>query len=328
LGGNFSNSAFLSEADEVLGGTRNTQNQIVGFLHDGLTMKDLNQLVYPLPERLQWGFALFDNGSILAQTVSNSLVLFTPVSAGETVAGSNVSVAVGATLPDGSTAPLAITFENVTSSGQTSVTTSSQGPPPPTGFKLGAPPVYYDVITTAAFTGTINLCFSWAEGQFHNESAIRLQHFEANAWHDVTSSLDTTNNKVCGTVTSLSPFALMETAYQFAGFFAPVDNLPTVNGAKAGSAIPVKFSLGGNYGLNITDPGYPRSQQINCDSSAPTDTLEETVTAGGSSLSYDSATGRYNYVWKSDKGWAGTCRQLILSLNDGTVHKASFKFTK
>jgi Tol biopolymer transport system component len=33
-------------------------------------------------------------------------------------------------------------------------------------------------------------------------------------------------------------------SYQFAGFFAPVDNLPTINSAKAGSAIPVKFSLG------------------------------------------------------------------------------------
>ena len=37
--------------------------------------------------------------------------------------------------------------------------------------------------------------------------------------------------------------------YLFKGFFAPVDNLPTLNVAKAGSAIPVKFSLTGNQGL-------------------------------------------------------------------------------
>ena len=39
--------------------------------------------------------------------------------------------------------------------------------------------------------------------------------------------------------------------WPFTGFFSPVDNLPTVNVAKAGSTIPVKFSLGGNRGLGI-----------------------------------------------------------------------------
>ena len=38
--------------------------------------------------------------------------------------------------------------------------------------------------------------------------------------------------------------------YSFTGFFAPIDNLPTVNLANAGSSIPVKFSLNGNKGLN------------------------------------------------------------------------------
>ena len=27
----------------------------------------------------------------------------------------------------------------------------------------------------------------------------------------------------------------------------------------------------------------------------------------------DAATDQYNYVWKTDKAWAGTCRQLDLS---------------
>ena len=112
--------------------------------------------------------------------------------------------------------------------------------------------------------------------------------------------------------------------YPFAGFFSPVDNLPTLNGAKAGSAIPVKFSLGGNQGLAIFAVGYPKSQKIGCDSSAPIDPVEETVTAGSSSLSY--AGGQYHYVWKTDKAWFGTCRQLIVKLNDATVHVTNFKF--
>jgi hypothetical protein len=115
-------------------------------------------------------------------------------------------------------------------------------------------------------------------------------------------------------------------SYSFSGFFQPVDNLPTVNTVKAGSAIPVKFSLAGNQGLNIFAAGYPVSQKIACDSSAPLDDIEVTVTAGSSSLSYDASSNQYNYVWKTDKAWAGTCRQLIVRLIDSTDHKANFKF--
>ena len=57
-------------------------------------------------------------------------------------------------------------------------------------------------------------------------------------------------------------------------------------------------------------------------------TIEETVTAGGSSLSYNATTNQYTYVWKTDKAWANTCRQLHVKLSDGTNHVADFKFTK
>jgi dipeptidyl aminopeptidase/acylaminoacyl peptidase len=114
--------------------------------------------------------------------------------------------------------------------------------------------------------------------------------------------------------------------YNFSGFFPPVDNPPALNVAKAGSAVPVKFSLNGDQGLNIFDTGYPVSQKITCDAAATLDVVEQTVTAGSSSLSYDPATDQYTYVWKTDKAWANTCRQLILKLNDGTEHVAYFKF--
>jgi hypothetical protein len=116
--------------------------------------------------------------------------------------------------------------------------------------------------------------------------------------------------------------------YQWTGFFQPVDNLPTVNQVKAGSAIPVKFSLNGNKaGLNIFAVGYPKSSTITCGSTALIDTVEATVTAGASSLKYDSATDQYTYVWKTDKTWTG-CRQLEVKLTDGMSYYANFKFTK
>jgi len=114
--------------------------------------------------------------------------------------------------------------------------------------------------------------------------------------------------------------------YNFAGFFSPVENLPSLNQVNAGRAVPVKFSLSGNKGLNIFATDYPASQQITCDSGAPVSEVEETVTAGSSSLSYDSGSDKYNYVWKTESSWAGTCRQLIVKLNDGSEHVVKFKF--
>jgi hypothetical protein len=96
----------------------------------------------------------------------------------------------------------------------------------------------------------------------------------------------------------------------------------------AGRAIPVKFSLGGNQGLTILAPGSPQSGPIPCDASGGVDLIEETLAAGNSSLQYDPATGLYIYVWKTEKAWAGSCRQLMVTLVDGTVHRANFAFVK
>jgi hypothetical protein len=115
-------------------------------------------------------------------------------------------------------------------------------------------------------------------------------------------------------------------AYAFRGFFSPIDNLPTINSAKAGSAVPVKFSLGGNQGLDIFAAGYPQSQPVSCATGAVVATVEETTTAGASSLSYSAGTDTYTYVWKTDKAWRGSCRTLVVQTKDGAVHRASFKF--
>jgi uncharacterized delta-60 repeat protein len=115
--------------------------------------------------------------------------------------------------------------------------------------------------------------------------------------------------------------------YQFSGFFAPVDNLPARNVVKAGRAVPVKFSLNGYHGMDILAAGSPASQPIACDAQARLDVLEETVTATGSSLTYDAAKDQYLYVWRTEKAWANTCRRLVVTLSDGTRHVADFQLS-
>jgi len=57
-------------------------------------------------------------------------------------------------------------------------------------------------------------------------------------------------------------------------------------------------------------------------------TTYETVTAGNSGLTYDASANQYVYVWKTDKSWANTSKQLQLKLADGSIHVANFTFTK
>ncbi|HEY5973484.1 MAG TPA: PxKF domain-containing protein, partial [Geobacteraceae bacterium] len=118
--------------------------------------------------------------------------------------------------------------------------------------------------------------------------------------------------------------------YNWAGFFSPINN-DVVNKVKAGSAIPVKFSLGGNMGLDVFAAGYPISViATNFDGVIAVNDITDlaTVTAGGSSLTYDPLANQYIYVWKTDKTWAGTSRQLQVRMKDGIVHVANFTFAK
>jgi len=113
--------------------------------------------------------------------------------------------------------------------------------------------------------------------------------------------------------------------YNFSGFLPPVYDAPVWNESKAGSSVPVKFSLGGFQGLDILQ-GNPTSRQVPCGSVPSPAAGEETNTPGSSSLSFSATSDQYTYVWKTDKAWEGTCRQLVLVFKDGSVHAANFSF--
>ena len=125
--------------------------------------------------------------------------------------------------------------------------------------------------------------------------------------------------------------------YNASGLFRPISDSwknsetasTTLNRVKAGSSVPVKFSLGGFAGL-LQSQLQVKSVQIVGPPNANIDpiTATEVATPGSSGLSYDSSTDQYNYVWKTDKAWAGQQRQLIVILNDGTTFRANFDFVK
>jgi hypothetical protein len=62
-----------------------------------------------------------------------------------------------------------------------------------------------------------------------------------------------------------------------------------------------------------------------CSASTPVDNLEEYAT-GGTALRYDFTANQFIYNWQSPKQ-SGACYQVVLTLADGSTHKAMFQLT-
>lgn len=107
--------------------------------------------------------------------------------------------------------------------------------------------------------------------------------------------------------------------YDFAGFASPAVAYPGTASMKAGEGVPLKFSLHGDQGSSIFAPGSPGW--------IPCGALDGSTPAEGA-LSYNASGDRYTYLATSSKAWAGSCRDQIVTLRDGTTHRAHFSFTK
>ena len=93
-----------------------------------------------------------------------------------------------------------LTFAEVTGSGESNLTTSSGGSPPLSGFKLGSPPTYYVISTTAIFNPPVNVCIDYTAVSYGSESNLKLSQLEEGLWVNRTTSLDTVNNLICASV--------------------------------------------------------------------------------------------------------------------------------
>lgn len=109
--------------------------------------------------------------------------------------------------------PVQLTFGDVGVAGNTSIVTSDTGPPPPGSYSFGDDPTFYDVTTTASYSGSIEVCIHYDEADFGvAESLLKVLHYDGASWVDITTSIDTVANTLCGTTTSLSPFAVAQPA--------------------------------------------------------------------------------------------------------------------
>ncbi len=118
-----------------------------------------------------------------------------------------------------------ITFEEVSTPGATTVSSSPIGPFPPANFEFAnlTTSIFYDITTSAEIApGTaIDVCLTYDDTGMSlvEEENLRIFHFgfecvapgDEREWCDVTDTPaypDTVANEVCGVVDSLSPFAI------------------------------------------------------------------------------------------------------------------------
>lgn len=114
--------------------------------------------------------------------------------------------------------------------------------------------------------------------------------------------------------------------YDFTGFFKPVPNPPGVLTVVAGDQVVLKFSLAGDHGLDVVAAGHPQSAPITCGTSPELTGGDPTTSRRGLQF-VPTGGGRYSYAWSSSAAWAGTCRQVVVLLDDGTYHRANVRFS-
>jgi len=168
-----------------------------------------------------------------------------------------------------------------------------------------------------ALTGGENQCMIWAAFARRGLGYSAEQGSSADR-DDNTEAMDT--HPACGS-----------------GFVGKVQDEPVLNQVAAGQTVPMRFDEPSRTGLDILQANSPYSRQVNCETLATEIPGSDHVTPGalpvaaetpgGSGLSRNAAGG-YNFPWQTEEAWVDTCREFVLTLDNGEQHRAYFQFVE
>ena len=212
----------------------------------------------------------------------------------------------------------------------------------PVNLRVGDPPIYYDVTTSASYTGGITLCLSYSKVHFNLEFDLKLYHYENGAWTDITTSLDTANDIVCGVTTSLSPFAIFGAPLppmEVVGLAPPLAplvlegnnaSLPA-KAFKLGKTLPLKFQLlVRSVPMTAQEVKAPTIAQLSRVGEPPLnlDTLDlDAGQANDSGYAFRSSDGQWVYNL-STKGLSVGTYSVTIQMPDGRRYVAGFALSK
>jgi extracellular elastinolytic metalloproteinase len=120
------------------------------------------------------------------------------------------------------------------------------------------------------------------------------------------------------------------------GFLPPV-NQPYggLNEWDAGEAVPLRFTADGYTGLDVlANSGSPFSRKVDCGTLrvpssgafvTPRELPIATQMPGNTTLTVN-PQGVFQYNWLTLEEWAGTCREVVVTRDDGKQHRSFFRF--
>ncbi|MGH7214522.1 MAG: M36 family metallopeptidase [Tepidisphaeraceae bacterium] len=119
------------------------------------------------------------------------------------------------------------------------------------------------------------------------------------------------------------------------GFRPPVSQpYGTLRNVDAGDTVPLRFTADGYTELDVLASNSPFSRRVDCETlrvpsqgefTTPRELPVPTETPGNSKLTVD-GNGVFHYNWKTLEEWGGTCREVVVTRDDGRQHRAFFRF--
>ncbi len=95
---------------------------------------------------------------------------------------------------------------------------------------------------------------------------------------------------------------------------------------RAGRLVIVRFSIDGFHGRDVLADGFPQVAETDCGDASEPESGDPAHILGG--LQWLRHGRSYLLLWKTERAWAGTCRQFLVGLDDGTVHRAAYRFKR
>ena len=128
-----------------------------------------------------------------------------------------------------------ITFANGTGGGTISATPTANPSKPANSRIVGG--VSYEITYSGAYTPPVIICLDYNQADVKGQEAnLKLFHWENQSWRDITTSVDTAANRICGQANSFSPFVVVEAE-------TPPPPTRTSYGAPVGNGVWALLSL-------------------------------------------------------------------------------------
>jgi probable HAF family extracellular repeat protein len=202
------------------------------------------------------------------------------------------------TAPDdlykGNVNPATITFQSVLANGLTWLQSRSDlNPAPPTGMQAGSPPYYYDIHTTASFSGPATVCLDRTGMSFADPANVQLYELQSGVWTPLSANVQ--GSSLCAD-TSLSDATGGNRSTTIAFFYPQVP------------ATAIKAIAGTGYAEGSIDGpgGDPRDDAPN---GVP---ALQSALSRPTSMAFNSSA---RQLFVSESGLTGAIRQIDLNTN-------------